>query len=234
MATSVSWSVHRLFEQRTDGWTTPDSNSTGTSSVCLPNSTWDFFISIYRAAQRMNCQVCFRSWPSLHPHTCRQHVWWDIPTELKVTVSGSDLSAVRQRKCFRAGRRLTWPAPPHRPPQVTELNFVTSCFSYRKRKDELLFTFLPLLKTSDACFSFTSWLLSASSSSEHRPCEVDPQTRLPPLSEHHEGTHTEPLLAEDFHNKSPAGQRVRQIKPTKSPENVHILQKYIFKKFMYL
>lgn len=137
MATSVSWSVHRLFEQRTDGWTTPDSNSTGTSSVCLPNSTWDFIISIYRAAQRMNCQVCFRSWPSLHPHTCRQHVWWDIPTELKVTVSGSDLSAVRQRKCFRAGRRLTWPAPPHRPPQVTELNFVTSFFSYRKRKDEL-------------------------------------------------------------------------------------------------
>lgn len=100
-----------------------------------------------------------------------------------------------------------------------------------KEKMSYLFTFLPLLKTSDACFSFTSWLLSASSSSEHRPCEVDPQTRLPPLSEHHEGTHTEPLLAEDFHNKSPAGQRVRQIKPTKSPENVHILQKYIFKKF---
>lgn len=134
MATSVSWSVHRLFEQRTDGWTTPDSNSTGTSSVCLPNSTWDFIISIYRAAQRMNCQVCFRSWPSLHPHTCRQHVWWDIPTELKVTVSGSDLSAVRQRKCFRAGRRLTWPAPPHRPPQVTELNFRHVLLLLQKKK----------------------------------------------------------------------------------------------------
>ena len=123
----------------------------------------------------------------------------------------------------RKESHLTSPTSPHRPPQVTELNFVTFCFSYKKkRKGELLFTFSPLLKPSDARFSFTSWLLSASSGSEHRPCEVDPQTRLPPLSEHHEDTHTEPLRAEDFHNKSTVGQRVRQIKPTKSPEHVQI------------
>ena len=124
-----------------------------------------------------------------------------------------------QRKCFRAGRRLTWPAPPHRPSQVPELNLVTFCFCCRK------VNCLPFPR----CWKPPT-LISHSPHGCWAPAAAQNIDRTERISDEtsssrcirHEGRTPEALLEEDFHNKSPVGERVHQAKPTKSPENVHV------------
>ena len=174
-------------------WTRLDSTST---SVCS-NSTWDFF-SFHHAAQSLPIYVL------QSPARC--FFFFFFPE-------------LAQRKCFRAGRRLTWPAPPHRPSQVPELNLVTFCFCCRK------VNCLPFPR----CWKPPT-LISHSPHGCWAPAAAQNIDRTERISDEtsssrcirHEGRTPEALLEEDFHNKSPVGERVHQAKPTKSPENVHV------------